>query len=597
MKTQTRVPAGASLKERMLIQLSQRSAWSLGLAFAALLVYTGATIAFDLFRTGNFDPLWILIWAVTYIEITLLAVLALAVLPRKLWRSTGIGVTTNVLLASMLGAIKNSSVYVLATWLGLEDTPWDPFLRIGGGAMLLAFVFTLYVLLYSSRTSHKMLMRNLQQRYSELDQYRGLIPETTSKAKQDLIDETKQALLPKLKMIENLLENRSSVRPVISNLQELIEKSVRPLSKAFQEQAEQISTEKASVRRWNAGYSFPQRFRLRENLSVTATLILSLPSIVFVFYMIDALGYWQILAAGIAWTWVNLIFSKYGSPKNANFSRRSGLIRITAIALIAPIPTSALFLFAIPDSLVGKGLLVGATAFIIAASVVSVIYINVLDDMRGALELENQSINEKIAFELAVFNQTLWLQKRRWGYLLHGKVQSNLTAALARLRSLEASALDNPTQEGMLIELVRQDLNRAADALNSDALGSVDLAQELANIQDSWRGVVDVSIQISDHARRALERSDNIRMSLVEICREAVTNAHRHGSATTMTIQIDRQDDTTMQLTCTNNGSEPKTKSGGMGTQMMDALTIDWSLEHKKAAGLTVLSARLPIAV
>ena len=64
-----------------------------------------------------------------------------------------------------------------------------------------------------------------------------------------------------------------------------------------------------------------------------------------------------------------------------------------------------------------------------------------------------------------------------------------------------------------------------------------------------------------------------------------------------MTIQIDRQDDTTMQLTCTNNGSEPKTQSGGMGTQMMDALTIDWSLEHKKAAGLTVLSARLPVAV
>ncbi len=597
MKTQTRVPAGASLKQRMLIQLSQRSAWSLGLALAALLVYTFATIAFDLFRTGNFDPLWILIWAVTYLEITALAALAISIMPVKLWRSTGIGVTTNLLLAAVLGAIKNSSVYVLATWFGLEDTPWDPFLRIGGGAMLLAFVFTLYVLLYSSRTSHKMLMRNLHKRYSELDQYRGLIPETTSKAKQDLINETKQTLLPKLRMIENLLENRSSVRPVISNLQELIEKSVRPLSKAFQEQAEQLSTEKASVRKWNAGYSFPQRFRLRENLSVTATLILSLPSIVFVFYMIDALEYWQILAAGIAWTCINLIFSKYGSPKNANFNRRSGLTRITAIALLAPIPTSALFLFSIPDSLVGKGLLVGATAFIISASVVSVIYINVLDDLRGALELENQSINEKIAFELAVFNQTLWLQKRRWGYLLHGKVQSNLTAALARLRSLEASAVDNPTQEGMLIELVRQDLNRAADALNSDALGSVDLAQELANIQDSWRGVVDVSIQISDRARRALERSDNIRMSLVEICREAVTNAHRHGSATTMTIQIDRQDDTTMQLTCTNNGSEPKTQSGGMGTQMMDALTIEWNLEHKKTAGLTVLSARLPIAV
>ena len=85
-------------------------------------------------------------------------------------------------------------------------------------------------------------------------------------------------------------------------------------------------------------------------------------------------------------------------------------------------------------------------------------------------------------------------------------------------------------------------------------------------------------------------------MSLVEICREAVSNAHRHGSATTMTIQIDRPEDVTLLLTCTNNGSEPTSSSGGMGTQMMDALTVEWSLEYKKTAGLTVLSALLPIS-
>lgn len=579
----------------MLIQLSQRSAWSLGLAFTALMVYTLATIAYDLFRTGNFDAMWILVWAVTYIEVTALALLALALFPRKLWQTTGIGAATNITLAAVLGAIKNSSVYFLASGLGLEKAEWDPFLRLFGGAMLLVAVFILHVSVYSSRTTHKALMKNLQLRYAELAQYRDLIPETTTQAKQDLIDETKNTLLPKLKTIAQLLQNRESVKPVINNLQELIEKSVRPLSQAFQEQAEQLTTQTPAVRRWNAGNRIPQSFSLRTNLSVTSTLALALPSITFVFYMVDALEHWTLLAAGLLLTWITLVFCKYVSPRNVRFGRRAGLTRIAAIALLLPIPTTVLFLFAIPDSFYRKALAIGSTAFILSATVISIVYINVLDDNRAALELETESINQKIAYELAVFNQTLWLQKRRWGYLLHGKVQSNLTAALARLRSLEATPKNN-TEQGMLLELVRQDLSRASEALNSETPNSVNLSQEMANIQSSWRGIVDISVQISDRANRVLDKNDNARMSLVEICREAVANAYRHGSATTMTIQIDRPNDATLQVTCTNNGSEPVSKTGGMGTQMMDALTIDWHLERKKAAGLTVLSARLPIS-
>ncbi len=588
---------GTSLRRRMLIQLSKRSAWRPGLAVWALIIFTFATFAYDLIRTGNFDQKWVLIWAVTYVEVVVVAMLALVVLPKSLWTTVAGGLTTNLVLAGSLGAIKNPSVYLLAVMLGLEEEDWDPFLRIGRGIMLTGTIFVLYVVVYSSRLAHEELMKQIQARHLELEGYRKLIPQTTSDAKQDLIRLTKDTLLPKLRLIERLLQNRSTIRPVILNLQDLIESSVRPLSKAFQQQAEQLGSEHSPISKWNAGYRFPSSFRLRENIPVTAILGLALPSLWFVFYMTDTLDQWIPLVLGSCLLALTVLFCKFSSPANRTFDVKTGVTRIIVLSSLAPLPPAVTFLFMLPDELESKALIVGSTLFIACISMSWVVYVNVLDDMRGSLELENQSVNEKIAFELALFNQTLWLQKRRWGYLLHGKVQSNLTAALARLRSLEASAVDNPTQEGMLIELVRQDLNRAADALNGDALGSVDLAQELANIQDSWRGVVDVSIQISDRARRALERSDNIRMSLVEICREAVTNAHRHGSATTMTIQIDRQDDTTMQLTCTNNGSEPKTKSGGMGTQMMDALTIDWSLEHKKTAGLTVLSARLPIAV
>ena len=568
----------------------------MGLAIWSLAVFSFATFAYDLIRTGNFDMNWVLIWAVTYLEVLLLAIVAIAVIPRSCWKTTGRGLAINLSLAAILGAIKNPTVYLMAVMLGIEESAWDPFLRIAGGMLLTFLIFVIFVTLLSSRVAHKQLMAKLQCRYLELDEYRNQIPQTTTQAKLDLISETKNTLIPKLGIISGLLKERGEIKPVIANLQDLIENSVRPLSKAFQQQAEQLSEVKQSVKSWNAGYKFPQSVRLRENISISATLALALPAIAFIFYMSEGLKYWQLMSAGMILLCVTLIFCKYISPKNKLVPKRRGAVMIAAVILLTPIPATTLLLFELPDGLSAKGLIVGSVFVISAISVAMVIWINVLDDARGALEIENQSINEKIALELAVFNQTLWLQKRRWGYLLHGKVQSNLTAALARLRSLEASTTGDATQEGMLIELVRQDLNRAADALNSDTPGSVNLSQELTNIQESWRGVVDTSIQISDRAQRALDKSDNLRMSLVEICREAVSNAHRHGSATTMTIQIDRPEDVTLLLTCTNNGSEPTSSSGGMGTQMMDALTVEWSLEYKKTAGLTVLSARLPIS-
>ncbi|MEY4296662.1 MAG: hypothetical protein RL016_508, partial [Actinomycetota bacterium] len=226
-------------------------------------------------------------------------------------------------------------------------------------------------------------------------------------------------------------------------------------------------------------------------------------------------------------------------------------------------------------------------------------YINILDDSR--IELENQMalINDKINHEVSVFDQMLWLQKRRWGYLLHGSVQATITAAMARLKSLELIATDRErqTEAGMITELVRQDLRKVAETITNPPAPQVDLNAELKALQDTWRGVVEISLQVTERAQRVLVKSDNTRMALNEICREAVTNAYRHGEASSMTIRIDRPADEEIALTITNNGRYPGEVRKGMGLQMMDALTLDWSFEAKKTAALTVLSARLPVAL
>ena len=94
-----------------------------------------------------------------------------------------------------------------------------------------------------------------------------------------------------------------------------------------------------------------------------------------------------------------------------------------------------------------------------------------------------------------------------------------------------------------------------------------------------------------------LKRDANARMCVNEICKEAVSNAVRHGEAKKIKISIDRSQDELLTIDVADDGRGfwGSTKPG-VGSRMFDDLTIDWSLSNNRSIGRTLLQARLPLS-
>jgi two-component sensor histidine kinase len=206
--------------------------------------------------------------------------------------------------------------------------------------------------------------------------------------------------------------------------------------------------------------------------------------------------------------------------------------------------------------------------------------------VRQALNAENQ----QLAHDQALFEQQLWLGRRAWQFVVHGTVQSALTAALTRLQA-------SPEPEQYVLNRVSEDLERARQALTAPPVRNIDLPDSIAQLKATWRGICDIRTNISDRAARALRNNNDACLCVNEIIKEAVSNAVRHGEAKIVTIEIGRQDDFNLEIHVSNDGVPLRAQQKlGVGSRLIEELTTDWSIASSKATGLTVFKANLPLA-
>ena len=137
-----------------------------------------------------------------------------------------------------------------------------------------------------------------------------------------------------------------------------------------------------------------------------------------------------------------------------------------------------------------------------------------------------------------------------------------------------------------------------ADALSKTPETEVNLEEALGNLVTTWSGICEIKFELSERAIRSLKRDANARMCVNEICKEAVSNAVRHGEAKKIKISIDRSQDELLTIDVADDGRGfwGSTKPG-VGSRMFNDLAMDWSLTNNRSIGRTVLQARLPLSV
>ena len=541
-------------------------------------------------RTENYSPLWFVIWLITTVELAavVLAIMGLG-LYKRLQRKPS--VWGNLLTIGFAGAVANLTVGYLANLWKLDNEGiWH--IRAFGGVVGLATMFIFFNNIRGSVIERNEKVRQLAEVEEELIGYRESAQQILADANEQMRNKTIEEVSPSIEKINQLLSGRidgESRKSIIEELRTIIQERVRPLSKAIGKDAEALSV--AVVRKSQEAETKPNfeaRFNLRKSLAIRPTLFLMVaayPTIAFL--VIDHRSMVRGLLSALGVGLVMFVIKKI-LPERKIVKVRSGMLLQALFATVAVIPgvlinlgeygpTREVFVF---------------TCWMVTLSVVGFVGTSFVESADGAKDRyadELEQSNQKLAKEVALFEQKLWLERRAWSYVLHGDVQGALSAAVTRLQRSE-------TLEPYELEMVKQDLARARDSLTKPPSNDVNFSQGIDELVRAWAGVCDIKIEASARATRAIESNRDIRNCINEICKEAISNAVRHGNAKNATIILNRDKDDVIELEICNDGHRLlRDQTPGMGMQMIDDLSLSYKLTSDRHKGKTCLMAELPI--
>lgn len=371
-------------------------------------------------------------------------------------------------------------------------------------------------------------------------------------------------------LIANLTAARSSeLKGEIKALRVTVDDVIRPLSIDIAEKADEISNPKIDL----AKVGIRQNFRLDVKLQVanqivpfwSAALItlISTPAAV-VFYQTEAFSALLIFAFStlLVLEVATLAFKATNLRAIAAFFVQVGVFAIAGFAASAAIGIAQLDAGLYPVArIVALTITIGLAMFIG----------QVRQTQRYASQEKAREVNQELELLNSQVRRELWLNRRRIATVLHGPVQAALYASAMRLAQAK-----RPTKK--LIQSVTQELANALEILKFERLATVNVREVLQQIADVWAGSCDVYFNVGKSVYQASRKDTNLSEALVEVLREATSNAIKHGSATEVEIDV-KMVDNLIEISVINNGKLTAIEARkGFGSKLYSELTHAWQL-------------------
>lgn len=193
---------------------------------------------------------------------------------------------------------------------------------------------------------------------------------------------------------------------------------------------------------------------------------------------------------------------------------------------------------------------------------------------------ELRRVNDELEVLIARLRRELGAHRKRLSWLLHGPIQSALVSAaigLSRGDRIDVSAFNARIDD-------------AVAQIHSGYQRQRDLDQAIAQITGVWSEAMEIRVSISEGVRALLDSEPSLSEATAEVLTEATSNAFRHGAASEVDIELDRNPRGQLLVRVVNNGKalDPN-HSPGLGTRLLDELCLHWSLRPE--GDRTVLSA------
>ena len=198
----------------------------------------------------------------------------------------------------------------------------------------------------------------------------------------------------------------------------------------------------------------------------------------------------------------------------------------------------------------------------------------------------------QLNWEMARAQASAWQQQRNFAYALHGPLQSAMTAIIFRL---EAALSEGELSPNLRAE-IEHELMSTLESLTTTTEEVTPFTEVVEDIRRLWSGIVEVEFSADPSALAAAESDNTTNTVIVDVTREACSNAVRHGRAANLRISLRWRSSSLLELTITNDGADAVGDGGsGLGTQLLNEATVSWSRTRQDA--LTVLTALVPVAL
>ena len=482
-------------------------------------------------------------------------------------------------------SVRGSILGFSTVFLGFTDDPKLAF-RILSGGVFISTVLSVIAISIAIFDQHSNLVRNLENKTSESSQLRISMDTRLQEATKNLRQYAQQVVAPRVEQIDQLLVSLKSGGDkdnAVHEMQEYVETELRPFSHQIAHdkslQALDVNIETSTKK-----LELPKTINLTQSMRPYVTTVLFLITYAAAaqrnMTFVEALPF-NIITTGLLISYFVFFKKLFG---NREIPLAIGLV--VGASIFASVGPLILFVesympIEIPQHISGANVFVG-----LIYGFANLGY-TILTSQRTSLIAELTSTIENLESTISLLSQKEWIARRQVGYVMHGSLQSALNAAVFQL-----GATNDPTPE--LIESVRGDIAGALARVGFESGQSYSFEQAQQEISKIWAGTVETKWQVEPEALEALRKNPATSECLAEVLREAVSNASKHGQATTVEITVNIED-SAISLQAKDNGKSVNTgKTQGLGTELLDDVCSSWSLEPDPKTGM-ILTAKLAI--
>ena len=548
-------------------------------------------MAFDVIAYESSSWLWLPIWTFGHLLMAFVAYFL-----RSLWLDKRLtdkpSAALNISIAALLGSIRVTFIGYISFELGLAPD-FNLIARIIAGAILGAALFTVLGGVLSSRMDYQSSLGELLATQRQLENMRRARRTEVAKIQNQWELSTREAIEPKIEEIARSVKgssfNPAIQKEIVSELRFLLDNQIKPLS--------------ARLKSTSSALADPNTFK-----GVSPLRLFTIPDRVNPDLAINPLLQFLVLAAAIPFAlyifqgpeWIPLGFevavvtslflflNKIAVAKRKSISTKLGIAALFAVILAQ---TAIGFFLLQLSGLPGSTMVPVLVLLFLALTITTFFYgMAVTYEYNQAAFIKTLSRNNRrLARELALLNQRLWVEKREWALRIHGSVQASLTASLVRL-----SGKGTPSKEQLA--KVRQHLSQASNGLKASAVKPVDLRASLRALQKTWGGIAKIKVDLKSAPAQQVLDDKWGGVIANEIIKEAVSNSVTHGKADLVKVSFEGATPGFVQIIVQDNGRglSPKSSSG-LGSQILDETAFPWSLQNQPAGG-TILKAHIAVA-